>query len=81
MISNDSQIVTPSNAGQILVAPRYLSVAKAATVSGLSRSTLYNFMKSGSLDYVKAGSRRLIFLSELDDFMARLPHGGSLADV
>jgi len=81
MVKKNSQIPNPSNADQVLVAPRSISVAKAVTVSGLSRSTLYNFMKSGLLDYVKAGSRRLIILAELDAFLARLPHSGSVALV
>ncbi len=49
-----------------------LSVPEAAESTGLSKSTLYNCMKAGTLKFAKAGSRRLIAVSELEAFLARL---------
>ena len=45
-----------------------VSVDDAAEMTGLSRSTLYEFMdlrKGGTLPFVKLGGRRLILVSDL----------------
>lgn len=47
------------------------SIADAATVSGLSRSTLYALMKAG-LPSVKIGTRRLIRHADLVALLDRL---------
>ena len=52
-----------------------LSVQEAAQSCGVSKSFLYNYMSSGALRYLKAGSRRLILLSELEAFLGRLAQG------
>lgn len=49
-----------------------LSVQEAAESSGLSKSTLYNCMKDGTLRFIKVGARRLIAVSELEAFLERL---------
>jgi hypothetical protein len=41
------------------------SVADAETASGVSRSQLYVEMKSGRLQYVKRGTRRLVRVASL----------------
>jgi hypothetical protein len=41
------------------------SVDAATKVSGLSRSMIYNKMKSGEIEWVKIGARRLIKVSSL----------------
>lgn len=56
-----------------------LSVQEAAESCGVSKSFLYNCMAAGTLKYVKAGSRRLIAVSELDAFLARLGQGPEAA--
>jgi excisionase family DNA binding protein len=56
-----------------------LSVAEAAEAVGLSKSYLYLAMKEGTLHFVKAGARRLIAVSELEAFLARLPQGPEAA--
>ena len=56
-----------------------LSVGDAAESTGLSKSTLYNCMKAGTLKYIKAGSRRLITMAELESFLTRLPQGPEAA--
>lgn len=58
--------------------PRFsLSVPEAAEATGLSKSTLYNRMKAGDLKFIKAGSRRLIAVAELEGFLARLSQGAA----
>ncbi len=47
-----------------------LSIAEAATSSGLSKSTLYNLMEAGKLRFVKVGARRLIPVSALEALVA-----------
>jgi len=56
-----------------------LSVPEAAESTGLSQSYLYLAMKAGKLAFMKAGARRLIAVSELEAFLARLPHGPEAA--
>jgi hypothetical protein len=41
------------------------SVDAATEVSGLSRSMIYNKMKSGEIEWTKIGARRLIKVSSL----------------
>lgn len=49
-----------------------LSIPEVAASTSLSKSTLYNCMKDGSLKFIKAGSRRLITMVELEAFLGRL---------
>ena len=58
------------------------SVAEAATLSGLSRATIYRLIRSGTLRSVKLGGRRIVkrqFLEELFD--AAEPSSPSCAAV
>ena len=57
------------------VQPAMYSVKQVALATNLSRSTLYNYMKSGMLKFLKAGSRRLIEAAELELFIGRLRQG------
>jgi excisionase family DNA binding protein len=45
------------------------SVNDAAKVSGLSRSMIYNKMKSGEIEWTKIGARRLIKVPSLLRFL------------
>ena len=47
-------------------APRNLSIAEAASLLGVSRSTVYNRLRTGELRSVRIGRRRLIPSSELE---------------
>lgn len=63
-----------------LLVPRMaLSVQEAAEASGLSKSYLYLEMKAGNLKYMKAGSRRLIRVADLEVFLAGLSQGPEAA--
>jgi Helix-turn-helix domain len=48
-------------------------VPEAALTSGLSRSSLYIWMKRGDLQYKKCGNRTLILHDDLVAFMKSLP--------
>ena len=48
-----------------------VSVPRAAALSGISRSRLYQFMGDGNLSYLKIGSRRLILEADLRHFLER----------
>jgi len=57
---------------RLAVTPILFSVEQVTAATNLSRSMLYNYMKSGMLRFLKAGSRRLIEATELAIFVARL---------
>jgi excisionase family DNA binding protein len=56
-----------------------LSVTEAATASDLSKSTLYNLMKAGTLRFVKLRGRRLIMVSDLQACLASFSQGPEAA--
>ncbi len=45
-------------------------VNEAARASGLSRTTLYELIKTGQLKTIKAAGRRLVLKSDLEAFLA-----------
>jgi excisionase family DNA binding protein len=51
--------------------PLAYSVTDAASASGLGRSTLYDLMAEGQLDYVKVRARRLITRQALEALLER----------
>lgn len=53
--------------------PIALTVPQAVQASGLSRSGLYEAMRSGDLIARKAGRRTLIALADLEAYLASLP--------
>lgn len=57
------------------IAPITCTISDATKVSGLSRRSLYRLLKSGALTPRKYGSRTLINVNELHDFLANLPKG------
>ena len=61
------------------VKPVAHQIPRAAQMSGLSRSQLYELMKSGELAYVKIGRRRLIADDDLRALIARHRTGGEQA--
>ena len=59
-----------------------VSVANATHMSGLGRTKLYEALSAGALSSVKIGSRRLILVDDLRDWLAsqrhaRTPRGSS----
>lgn len=53
--------------------PIALKVPDAVRVSGLSRSAIYEAMRTGAIPAKKAGRRTLIRLADLDSYLASLP--------
>jgi excisionase family DNA binding protein len=49
------------------------SVDEAARLTGLSRDLLYDQMRSGNLQYIKIGRRRLITRQHLEQFLEISP--------
>jgi excisionase family DNA binding protein len=54
----------------IKVTPVLYSIAQASQISGLSRATLYRFIKAGDLQTRKVGRRRLVSKITLERFLA-----------
>jgi excisionase family DNA binding protein len=52
--------------------PIFLSIPKTVEATGLSRSTVYELIRTGQLGSVKVGSRRLVPAAELGAFAERL---------
>jgi excisionase family DNA binding protein len=52
-----------------------VSVRKAAESAGVSRSTIYEAMRTGGLKFVKIGARRLILLDDLREWLIALRDG------
>ena len=52
-----------------------MSVAAVCDEIGLSRSTLYEELRSGRLSSVRVGSRRLVRRTDLDAWVEELPAG------
>ena len=50
-----------------------VSIAQAARMIGIGRSTLYAIIKDGQLPVRKLGKRSLILREDLDRFIATLP--------
>ena len=55
------------------MAPLALTIPEAVAASRMSRSAIYEAMKSGSLKAQKAGRRTIIKTSELERFISALP--------
>lgn len=53
--------------------PIAVTVPKAVSLSGCSRSSIYEAMKRGELAAIKAGRRTLIPFKELENYLASLP--------
>ena len=49
--------------------PIALRINQAAAMSGLSRSKIYELISDKQLKAIKAGGRRLILHSDLEDFL------------
>lgn len=54
------------------IEPINLSIPEAVEASGLGRTTLFARIRSGELESIKDGRRRLIPVSALHDYMQKL---------
>ncbi len=54
--------------------PLTLSIPDAVKATGMSRSALYEALKSGDLPAKKAGRRTLISYSDMQAYLANLPN-------
>lgn len=50
-----------------------LRIAEVVKISGLSRSTIYNLIKSGRLPTMKVGTCRLVRRDDLVDLLGKAP--------
>jgi excisionase family DNA binding protein len=56
-----------------IIQPKALSVEQACRVSGLGKTLLYELIAAGKLKSRKAGRRRLVLLTDLNEFLHSLP--------
>lgn len=54
------------------VEPISLRIPEAVRLTGLSRSRIYELMKSGEIDYAKVGNSTLILMGSLRAFIERM---------
>jgi predicted DNA-binding transcriptional regulator AlpA len=50
-----------------------LPIPEAQRISGLSRSEIYRRLASGDIQAVKSGSRTLVLMGSIRDYLASLP--------
>ena len=53
--------------------PIAVPIAEAVTYSGMSRSAVYRELATGNLRAVKSGSRTLVWVASIRDYLASLP--------
>jgi len=51
-------------------------ISDVVEMLSLSRSTIYNFFRSGDLAFIKIGERRLVEASAIDAFIERMKLNG-----
>ena len=68
-------MVIHQSAGPAVVPAVLYGVDEAATALRLSRSLVYELIRSGRLRSVKQGRRRLVPVSALDEYVASLDSG------
>jgi excisionase family DNA binding protein len=56
----------------VTVTKLLLSVEEAAEAIGVKRTTLYGLLRSGDVEGVKVGNRRLVPVEALEDYVERL---------
>lgn len=59
---------------------RGLELPEVAAISGIGRTSLYAYIKTGQLVARKAGRRSLVLQSDLDNFLNSLPRVGVAID-
>ena len=53
--------------------PKALSIEQVCRVSGVGKTKLYELIAAGTLKSRKVGRRRLVLLTDLNDFLQSLP--------
>lgn len=56
---------------QLTPAPISIRVRRAVEMTGISRSSLYELMRSGEIEFVKVGASTLILMKSLTAFIER----------
>lgn len=56
------------------IEPISVKIPEAVRLSGLSRSRIYELMRSGDIEYAKVGSSTLILLESLRGFIEQRRH-------
>jgi excisionase family DNA binding protein len=49
--------------------PKYVDVATASQILGLSRSSLYNLMQAGKLSFVQVGRQRRVLAADIEKYL------------
>lgn len=62
--------------GDQMVSPFTFNIAGAVAASGLSRTRIYELLRSGDIEAVRCGGRTLIRASSLRAYLASLPDAG-----
>jgi hypothetical protein len=73
MASAPGALVPASTSETQKTGPILISIADARIISGLSRSAIYRQLTAGNIRAVKNGSRTLIVLQSLVDYVNSLP--------
>jgi excisionase family DNA binding protein len=66
---NDVRLMRSVDTINTAVHQRLLTLSPRRAVSGLGRSTHYEYIESGALKVIKKGNRTLIRRSDLEDFL------------
>ena len=53
------------------------NISDVVEMLSLSRSSIYNFFRSGELAFIKIGERRLVEASAIDNFIERMKINGA----
>ena len=61
--------MTASDPAAARAEPISVKIPEAVRLSGLSRSRIYELMRSGDIDYAKVGSSTLILVDSLRQFI------------
>jgi excisionase family DNA binding protein len=61
--------VTTAGADRARAEPISVKIPEAVRLTGLSRSRIYELMKSGAIEYAKVGSSTLILVESLRRFI------------
>ena len=64
-------MMSPARHGIDAAEPISVKIPDAVRITGLSRSRIYELMKSGEIQYAKVGSSTLILVASLRSFIER----------
>lgn len=61
--------MSAADRGTLIAQPISVRIPEAVRLTGLSRSRLYELMKSGDIEFVKVGSSTLLLVQSLRGFI------------